>query len=140
MDDDARKSDAEFAGSLADLETRLAQARERSRVKKGEPGEGNDVLRGAVGAAFRVGVEMVVAVMIGVVSGMALDSWLNSKPWGLMGMFVLGSMVAVNNAYRVASGYGYGMGYRRPKGDDGGAGVGTGKEPASVSKSDVPPG
>lgn len=73
-----------------------------------------------LGWAFRIGVEMVSALMLGVGIGLGLDWWLDTKPWFLVVFFLLGSAAAILNVYRTAMGYGLAVGYRKP--GDGGDG------------------
>lgn len=67
-----------------------------------------------LGGAFRIGVEMVSALAMGVGIGLGLDWWLGTKPWFLVVFFLLGSAAAFLNVYRVAMGYGLAVGYNKP--------------------------
>ncbi len=58
------------------------------------------------GVAFRIGVELVAALVIGVGTGLLLDRWLGSTPWFLIVFFFLGAAAGVLNVYRAASGIG----------------------------------
>ena len=99
--------------ALSDLDRRLQQAREREAAA--------DVHRAPItaapsglGVAFRVGVELVSALAVGVGLGLLLDYWLETGPWMLILFFFLGSGAGILNVYRAASGLGMGVGYRRP--------------------------
>jgi ATP synthase protein I len=59
-----------------------------------------------LGVAFRIGVELVAALVVGVGVGLLLDSWLGSTPWFLIVFFFLGAAAGVLNVYRAASGIG----------------------------------
>lgn len=61
----------------------------------------------ALGLAFRVAVELVSALAVGLGIGWLLDSWLGTKPWLMIVFIVLGGAAGVLNVYRMASGYGY---------------------------------
>ena len=90
--------------SLDDLEARLQRARDHGQ-SKGETS--NSVLRApnsGLGQAFRIGVELVSALIVGVGIGLLLDRWLGTAPWFLVGFFFLGA--GVLNVYRAASGLG----------------------------------
>lgn len=67
-----------------------------------------------VGWAFRIGVELVSALVVGVGIGLGLDWWLGTGPWFLVLFFMLGSAAAILNVYRTAMGYGLAAGYRKP--------------------------
>jgi Uncharacterized protein conserved in bacteria len=111
--------------SLEELDARLRKAREGSVVRSaGSRLERAD--RGPLGAAFRIGAELVAAMIVGVGGGYLLDRWLGTSPWGLIVMFFLGSAAGVLNVYRAVSGLGFAPGYgrahknepRRPDGGD----------------------
>jgi ATP synthase protein I len=106
--------------SLDDLDARLRKARERGAAPATQP-DGEDALsRKSLGLAFRIGAELVAAMIIGVGGGMLLDRWLGTTPWGLIGMFFLGAGAGIVNVYRAVTGVGYAPGYRKPgSADDG---------------------
>lgn len=97
--------------SLRDLDAKLRQARQSADAKAG-----GTQLKGAsrrgLGLAMRLGVEIVSALIIGVLIGLLLDYWLGTKPWFMLVFFVLGSAAGFMNVYRVATGMGQGIGYR----------------------------
>ena len=77
-----------------------------------------------LGVAFRIGVELVAALVVGVGIGLLLDNWLGTGPWFLVAFFFLGAAAGVLNVYRAASGIGYGgptEGRRQAKKDNGDA-------------------
>lgn len=80
----------------------------------------DDATRSGISAAFRIGVELVAGVVVGVAIGWALDKWLNTAPWLMVLFFFLGSAAGMMNVYRTMSGIGHGVGYRRDDGDSGG--------------------
>ena len=63
--------------------------------------------------AWRIGLELVSALVVGVVIGILLDRWLGTKPWLLILFFVLGSAAGLLNVYRMMSGLGGAVGYRK---------------------------
>ncbi|HEY5208367.1 MAG TPA: AtpZ/AtpI family protein [Stellaceae bacterium] len=67
----------------------------------------------ALGLALRIGVELVVAVVIGAGIGWALDRWLGTRPWGMIILFFLGIAAGLVNVYRTISGMGMAIGYRQ---------------------------
>ena len=71
--------------------------------------------------AFRIGTELAAGLVVGVGSGILIDQWLGTKPWGLLLMFFLGAGAGILNVYRAINGLGYATGYQGTKsaGDDG---------------------
>jgi ATP synthase protein I len=99
---------------LRDLEQRLDRAnRGRDRPSAGPPPGGIGDSRGALGLAFRIGLELVVAVAVGVAIGWAFDKWLGTRPWGMLLFLFLGIAAGMLNVYRAVSGMGMAVGYRR---------------------------
>lgn len=103
--------------SLDELGERLRVAREHRGSDRranggltGSPGE-----MGGLGWAFRIGVEMVSALAVGVGIGLLLDWWLGTGPWFLVVFFLLGAGAAFLNVYRAAMGYGLAVGYGKPE-------------------------
>lgn len=63
---------------------------------------------------MRIGVELVAALLVGVGLGYLLDEWLDTKPlFALLGFF-FGAAAGFMNVYRVSSGQGSTIGYRKP--------------------------
>ena len=76
-------------------------------------------MSGMSGLAFRVSVEIVSAVAIGVLIGWLLDGWLETKPWLMVMFTVLGFAAGILNVYRLATGFGYAAGYTKRDGQAG---------------------
>jgi len=104
--------------SSEDFDERLRAAQERR--PGGVPGKGtgsgaDEPKRGSgLSLAFRIGVELVAALIVGVGIGLLLDHWLGTKPWFLLLFFVLGSAAGIVNVFRAVGGYGYAAGYSKP--------------------------
>lgn len=81
---------------------RLADARAKQGLDKPAEGQGA-VPSGTWGVGFRAGVEVVSALIVGVVLGLALDRWLGTWPWLFLVFFVLGAAAGVLNVYRLLS-------------------------------------
>lgn len=64
--------------------------------------KGNDFRQG-LGMAMRVGVEMMVATLIGAVMGFALDKYLGTRPWLLLVGVLLGGAAGALTVYRTVS-------------------------------------
>lgn len=95
-----------------DFDRRLKAAVDRSAGPKDK----DDATRSGISMAFRIGVELVAGVIVGVAIGWALDRWLNTAPWLMVLFFFLGSAAGMMNVYRTMSGIGHGVGYRREDG------------------------
>lgn len=102
--------------SLDQLDARLRKARGEQDHAGDAGGRPDDLPKGALALAFRIGVEMIAAMIVGVGGGLLIDRWLGSAPWGLIVMFFLGAAAGVVNVYRAVNGLGYAPGYRRPDG------------------------
>ena len=55
-----------------------------------------------MGSAFRLGTELVAAVVIGTIIGFILDNWFGTKPWFIIAFFFLGVIAGMLNVIRVA--------------------------------------
>jgi ATP synthase protein I len=81
---------------------RLAEARAKQGPDKAAAEKGALAL-GTWGVGFRAGVEVVSALIVGVVLGLALDRWLGTWPWLFLVFFILGAAAGVLNVYRLLS-------------------------------------
>jgi ATP synthase protein I len=72
----------------------------------------------ALALGWRIGLELVVAVVVGFFIGWAIDKGLGPRPWGMIIGFFLGIAAGMVNVYRTVAGLGMAMGYRqnRPQG------------------------
>ena len=55
-----------------------------------------------MGSAFRLGTELVAAVVVGTIIGFILDNWFHTKPWFIISFFFLGVIAGILNVIRVA--------------------------------------
>ena len=97
-DDKAPKSDEDFA-------SRLRQAKAISRPPEGRGDEAGGSLAG-LSVAFRIGLELVSALVVGVGIGYLLDLWLETTPLFLVVFFFVGAAAGMLNVYRSASSIG----------------------------------
>lgn len=58
--------------------------------------------RQGLGIAFRLGIEITIATMIGALMGYALDRFLDTRPWFLVVGVLLGGAAGCINVYRAA--------------------------------------
>ena len=98
--------------SRDDLDKRLRQFRNKRNVATGRD-RNTDSTNNGFGFAMRIGVELVAALVIGVGFGLFLDSWLDTKPWFMLGFFLLGAAAGLFNVYRVVQNQGGAVGYRQ---------------------------
>tara|TARA_B110000467_G_C18079271_1_gene345685 strand:- start:58 stop:342 length:285 start_codon:yes stop_codon:yes gene_type:complete len=56
-----------------------------------------------IGNAFKLGTELVSAVLVGTIIGFILDSWFDTKPWLILLFFFLGSVAGIMNIIKVAT-------------------------------------
>ena len=84
---------------LEELKTRLKIA--KSKIKNNSSIE--DEKRGSfLGFAFKLGTELVAAVVIGTIIGFILDNWFGTKPWLIIIFFFIGSAAGLLNVIRTA--------------------------------------
>lgn len=100
-------------GTLDDFDARLRKAQDVQDAKTGGKGRLDRGPQGPIGVAFRIGTELLAAMIVGVGGGMLFDYWLGTAPFGLIFWFFLGAAAGVLNVYRAISGLGYATGYRR---------------------------
>ena len=55
-----------------------------------------------MGSAFRLGTELVAAVVVGTIIGFILDNWFDTKPWFIIIFFFIGVIAGILNVIRVA--------------------------------------
>lgn len=85
--------------SFADFDARLDKLRKDTGL---EPAESQSNDRRGVGSSgpARVGIELAVGVIGGVLFGYMLDKWFDTKPVFLFVFFLLGAAAGMLNAYR----------------------------------------
>ena len=56
-----------------------------------------------MGSAFRLGTELVAAVVVGTIIGFILDNWFDTKPWFIITFFFIGVIAGIMNVIRIAN-------------------------------------
>jgi ATP synthase protein I len=107
MAEDPPKSD------LDGLQNRIDGAMERGGYSQARKKRDEEPPNSALALAFRVGIELVSAVAVGLGIGWLLDKWLDTKPWLMLVFIILGGCAGILNVYRMARGYGYAAGYQQ---------------------------
>ena len=82
-----------------DFKTRLKIA--KSKIKK-DISDDKEKRRSFMGNAFKLGTELVAAVIVGTIIGFILDSWFDTKPWLIIVFFFLGAAAGMLNVIRAA--------------------------------------
>jgi len=82
------------------FDQRLRQAEARRGLDKAG-GKRGGLPKGPWGIGFRAGIEVVSALVVGVVIGLLLDRWLGTWPWLFLLFFVAGAAAGVLNVYRL---------------------------------------
>ena len=83
-----------------DFKTRLKIA--KSKIKK-QALSNNEKRSSFMGNAFKLGTELVAAVVVGTIIGFILDSWFGTKPWLIIIFFFLGAAAGILNIIRAAN-------------------------------------
>ncbi len=77
----------------------------RLRIAKKEiyKNSSNDDKRGLfMGSAFRLGTELVAAVVVGTIIGFILDNWFDTKPILIIIFFLFGAAAGIMNVFKAA--------------------------------------
>jgi ATP synthase protein I len=106
-------SDDDDKRALNELDQRLNNARGKAQDPLKQASSKNSEKGGPLGLAFRVSVEIVSAVAIGVAIGWFADDYFDTRPWLMLLFIVLGGGAGILNVYRMASGFGYAVGYQK---------------------------
>ena len=84
---------------LKDFKTRLKI--EKSKLKKNNIN--NNQNSSFLGSAFKLGTELVAAVVVGTIIGFILDNWFGTKPWLIIIFFFLGAAAGMLNVIKAAN-------------------------------------
>ena len=106
---------------LARLGAEIDEAR-RDRLRQAARGR-TAPPQGALGLGFRIAVELVASLCVGLALGWVFDRALGTRPWGLIVFFFLGAAAGMLNVFRAAKGVLHG-GAAPPPGNGGGSKAG----------------
>ena len=87
--------------SLKDFKTRLKIAKDK--LKNNSIITNNNQNSSFVGSAFKLGTELISAVLVGTIIGFILDTWFDTKPWLIIIFFFLGAVAGILNVIRTAN-------------------------------------
>jgi ATP synthase protein I len=93
------------AARLAEAEARAAAERERQASRR--------AAGAAQGVGFRIATELLAALIVGGGLGYGLDRWLDTTPWFMVGMLVLGFAAGLMNVFRIMKGLDQAVGLGR---------------------------
>ena len=82
-----------------DLETRLKIARSKLQKDKTKNTDKKGIF---IGSAFKLGTELVAAVIVGTIIGFILDNWFGTKPILIIIFFFIGFAAGILNVVRTA--------------------------------------
>ena len=104
--------------SLKELGERLAKARDQ-QGQDGDAGSESEKPASSLGWAFRIGVDLVAALIVGVGIGWLLDHTFGTMPLFLVLFFFLGAAAGALNVWRLVARMGMvsGTGDNRDPGD-----------------------
>ena len=83
-----------------DFKTRLKIAKDK--IKNYSKITNNNQNSSFMGSAFKLGTELVSAVIVGTIIGFILDTWFDTKPWLIIVFFFLGSAAGILNVIKTA--------------------------------------
>lgn len=87
-----------LSGAIKSEMTSVSQERSAAAAKTSVVGLGS-----AMGKGIRVSTELVAGVLVGGFIGWWIDRWLNSGPFGLLIMLLVGMVAGFWNVYRIAA-------------------------------------
>ena len=83
-----------------DFKTRLRIAKSKIKDRSVRDNEKNSSF---MGFAFKLGTELVAAVVVGTIIGFILDTWFDTKPWLIIIFFFLGAVAGISNVIKTAN-------------------------------------
>ena len=84
---------------LEDLKTRLKIAKSKLQKDKTQNADKKGIF---LGNAFKLGTELVAAVIVGTIIGFILDNWFGTKPLLIILFFLFGSAAGIYNVIKTA--------------------------------------
>src|ERR1700722_8861879 len=100
----------------------LGQRLDRARRAEAPPAPSRPIgmsAQNALGMAWRIGIELVVAIAVATAIGWAIDHWLGTRAWARIVLFFLGVAAGMVNVWRAVTGMSTAMGYGKPGGSSG---------------------
>lgn len=91
---------------LEDLAARIREAEGKTDDKPDEGSAGTM-------KAGNTGYELVGTILVCMVIGWLIDRYLHTKPWGILGMLVIGFIAGIANVWRALNGYDQSVGLHK---------------------------
>ena len=107
---------------LRELGERLDKARAASKGPLGRAPGSEPSTSSALAFGWRIGIELLGAIVVAVFIGWVIDRWFGTRPWGMVVLFFLGVAAGMLNVYRAVSGLGRAVGFQQDKSGNAGAG------------------
>ena len=85
--------------NLEDFKTRLKIARSKLQKNKTKNTDKKGIF---IGSAFKLGTELVAAVIVGTIIGFILDNWFGTKPILIIVFFFFGAAAGIINVIKTA--------------------------------------
>ena len=85
--------------NLEDFKTRLKIARSKLQKDKTKNTDKKGIF---IGSAFKLGTELVAAVIVGTIIGFILDNWFGTKPLLIIVFFFFGAAAGIVNVVKAA--------------------------------------
>ena len=82
-----------------DFKTRLKIAKSKLQNKNLEKADKKGIF---LGNAFKLGTELVAAVVVGTIIGFILDNWFGTKPILIIVFFLFGAVAGIVNVFKAA--------------------------------------
>jgi ATP synthase protein I len=106
MDEDEPGAGLKALGERLD---RARAARPTARSVRAE----SEASQNALAQGLRIGLELLASVAVSSAIGWAFDTWLGTKPAGIVVGFFLGIGIGMWNVYRAVTGMGMAVGMKR---------------------------
>ena len=84
---------------LENLKTRLKIAKSKLQKNKSENADKKGIF---LGNAFKLGTELIAAVIVGTIIGFILDNWFGTKPILIIIFFFFGAATGILNVIKAA--------------------------------------
>ena len=84
---------------LENLKTRLKIAKSKLQKNKSENTDKKGIF---LGNAFKLGTELIAAVIVGTIIGFILDNWFDTKPLLIIVFFLFGAAAGIMNVFKAA--------------------------------------
>lgn len=96
-------------GGQPDPLARLGERLDRARSEQNRgPDDGAVPPPSGLGVGFRIGIELLASLLVGLALGWVADHFLGTRPWGLILGFFIGAGAGMVNVFREAQGLGRG--------------------------------